>query len=696
MPVQAVPPLGAHEDSQSNLEDMRPQGPNRVRNGLALILAGVFVGVVGLLAWTHHRNPAGDRVNEPVDPGQVGAAAPRVLATEPPATELPATARSDRTPVSDEPGRPAVPEAVLEGRVMERSTHRPVGGVRVVVLLKRNPLEDGYTQTAATGDDGRFRMLADAPCLAASIRVEAGPRTASVGRRLDLALRSGRTEALEVFVGVGARLVGHVVDLLGNPVGGASVEAWCKWPDSNLGPPDRTTIADAGGRFVLENVGERFFCTARAPGFVVWHLIRGELAEGQVAQGLTIVLSPERAVRGVVHDEEGRPVEGVSVCVGNRWAQTLTVTSTGIPGIHWGTPAGPRSVSDSDGRFIVESVPEGAVRMSAEAEGFLTWDGFLDPGPSDLVEVVLKRGASVEGHVSRFDGTPAGEARVILYAGKTQSRLTDEIGYFRFDAVPATSLPESGGSASSGTATSPGSSSSRAVTSSPVYLAVSARGCAVHVERVDVRADERNVVDVRLERELSIGGRVVDADGQAVPNARVTVQGARIADDTGVSWSGTPNTWEFLAGASEVSTNDEGQFLADRLYSGSFVVRAYLPGSDDMYVAKEVPSGTDDTVLVLDAGALRKVVLRGQVLAGDTGLPLPVFEVIPMIASPDGRQGRVHAVDDPEGRFEVAGLEPGPMELRIKAPGYEEWSSGVRELGTGDHDFEVFLRPWRN
>jgi len=107
------------------------------------------------------------------------------------------------------------------------------------------------------------------------------------------------------------------------------------------------------------------------------------------------------------------------------------------------------------------------------------------------------------------------------------------------------------------------------------YVLVLAPGCAVAArEPVELNQRTTQSLTLRLEPEHVLAGRVLDADGAPVVNARVEVRGERrLASQArkGVSW-------ERAAQIDTLWTDANGAFRFAQLYAGEFDVEALLAG----------------------------------------------------------------------------------------------------------------------
>ena len=102
----------------------------------------------------------------------------------------------------------------------------------------------------------------------------------------------------------------------------------------------------------------------------------------------------------------------------------------GIVVFHYGR--GPKDIVGDevrvgdDGSFVLRGIPRAAVFMvgTAKAHGKAVAFVLTDPGAPQVVELLLPRGATVEGVVRNLDGTPVPNVRIsIKYTNKLADRL---------------------------------------------------------------------------------------------------------------------------------------------------------------------------------------------------------------------------------------------------------------------------------
>ena len=186
---------------------------------------------------------------------------------------------------------------------------------------------------------------------------------------------------------------------------------------------------------------------------------------------------------------------------------------------------------------------------------------------------------------------------------------------------------------------------------------------------------ELSEVEFRLVPQGAVSGRVVDEDGDPVPNAMATA--SKFSFATG---------HRKLQPADNGMTNDRGEFRLGKLPAGSYYLSAEMIGIDAMgsvppapkdgspetgYVGTYFPGTTDiqqaQAVEVKPAGDVGGFVIHLQksrvvrvkgTLAGPDGKPLKSAQIMLMSGARPGSM-RMSMVNDPEGKFEIANVAPG-------------------------------------
>jgi|GEM_PF-6111359 len=463
----------------------------------------------------------------------------------------------------------------------------------------------------------------------------------------------------------------RVVDTSGAPVAAAAVLVHAN--RGARGEPIARVAADANGVAEIECVPRRFSLVAEAEGFVCVRGLEGTLEEQLATDDAELVLAPAASVSGVVVDHSGAPIEGATVEIR---AHDIMDRTTSAPGVHRFGLGGARTRSTSDGAFELGPVAAREHRVVAWASGYTR--ASVKAQPDGPVRIVLDAGLALTGTVFEADGTPAVGAVVRGGPGQSVGRATTDeggrytlTGFDRGERDPNAAIQVSGG-----------------LDEPSPYLLVLHDGHAVEVVQPVRPADPPAVQDVRLDPGEVIAGRVLDANDAPVANAKVRVEGSNEVDAGYVT--DRRITWEYTAGIADTTTDADGRFAFDRLYAGLWSVQASFP-DDRRTVEVETRAGVTDLVVRLDAAALDKVVLTGSVTDAVTGAPVESFRLVPFV----GGMANHYDFTDPEGRFRVAGLPPGPIDLKVEADGYASADLGERPYALGTHALEVRMVPTR-
>jgi protocatechuate 3,4-dioxygenase beta subunit len=544
----------------------------------------------------------------------------------------------------------------------------PIEGLPVELVFERGGAAESLERT--TDAAGRVRFHLDPGDAPSRVSVLATAITTPATKWLGGGPRSGEVEVRLVVSG-GHRLEGRVVDENGAPVVGATVTGWC---GSDLaGSTARTTRTDADGRFALEHLGPEFVVTARAADRECADGLRGTLTRdvvGAEAETLELRLGPAVEIAGVVVTPAGEVVAGAEVEARSGLDTSTSTDVTAVPGVTHFHPANSASArSDAHGRFTLTGLTGGVRAVFATSPPYLVTRAELSAGAAGN-RLVLDAGLALRGRVVDASGRPAAGATVRFwpYWGNVQTTpskvLTDAAGEFR---LLGWSREGNHG------------------------IGVVYAGHAIQVvQPVFPGPDGGEPVLVELEPEGVIAGVVLDGERRPVPDASVRVEGTREVD-VGARFT-RRSTWEWRLGVDETRTDALGRFRFDRLYDGDFVVHVVPAG--DAALGQDVRARTGEEALevVLDARAMRKVAFVGRVVDARSRAPIERFTVTPMIAG----SGRNHEFEDEQGRFELAGLPEGPIEVVVEAEGYARFATAVREYRAGTHELRPALEEARS
>lgn len=324
---------------------------------------------------------------------------------------------------------------VVEGRVTEldlvvgtgrRATGtvldadgRPLAEAPIEVLAPAEPPASGWVvvRNATTGADGGFDLVALPPGPLRLRVAGAGHATAGDGVELDgeaLGLRVPTTRLGR------ARLALSTAD--GKPLPATAAVTFGE--PSRPGDTRTVDVRITGGVLVLEGLaGGPEEVAIDVEGYATVSR-RVSAGPGEDVDLGRVVLTAGHRVAGRVTDDRGAPVAHARVVAAGGRLETA---------------------ADADGRYAFEGVPDGAVGVSAVAEGFdeATAKVSVD-GADATLDLVLVRAALVEGVVVGKDGAPADAERLEFVrldggtgeVGAVAALRTDADGSFRLALTP--------------------------------------------------------------------------------------------------------------------------------------------------------------------------------------------------------------------------------------------------------------------
>ncbi len=424
----------------------------------------------------------------------------------------------------------------------------------------------------------------------------------------------------------GTRLRGVVEDLTGGPVEGASL-----WILPTTGNPNAavSTTTEEDGSYDVSVLPDRYTLLASHPDYVL-SARQSVLSADEAAEDF--VLLPGASIEGVITERTtGLPVEGASVTTS--WSVQETMRSN--------TPAARvfasilPAVSDADGRYRLNGLPPGPVRVTARTPELVTTDL---PGvelsiaeTKSGVDVEVGEAFSVSGFVIAHDGSQEGLAGlgVVLVAKNPRPTsniaTTDESGFYEISGVEAGTY---------------------------ALLVVGGEAAPqVANENITVTDDDVGELLSRVDRGVSVRGRV-DSPERASIHLEPAGPGA------------TPLTVAALALA-RPQLDPSGGFSFPAVAAGDYIVVAKtLTGEGRLPLTVRTDPLTD---LRIDIAPLGRV--EGE-LTGPAGEPVADALVVaqprgvPAIpASTAVMTGQDHT--DADGRFELVGLTGGDYDITV-------------------------------
>ncbi len=509
-------------------------------------------------------------------------------------------------------GRVAAAGSTGTGRVVDEHQD-PIAGARVRLTAERLRGGEASPETAETTGEGRFEL----PGLGAGryrLTVEARGYARITVPGVEVPAGRDGVDLGTVVLAPGVEICGRVVDPSGLPIAGAEVleeTVWKRPPSLDGGSDAPRSVSDADGFFALDGFaeGERVDLLVRKEG---WRTERLPGVRAPSLEPVAVVLAPWARVSGMVVDSTATPVAGARVQV-----------ATG-PGLGGKASAG--AVSDAEGRFVVDEVAPGPLRIRVFADRFPTvelTDLAVEPGGELAgIEVLLESGATIEGRVLGPDGGPVAEVSIAAETAAAGDLggvdRSGEDGRYRITGVR------------------PGS-----------YTLVAEHSDYPRVVREVTIEEGTHVVDL----ELAAGGTEVSgrvADGAGRPLGGVALRLARA-----FPWRRDRRT----------TSAADGSFVFRAVAEGTCAVvgekEGYAAGRSRPFTVAGVP--VDGLELVLDRGATLSGEVRGVAFGDLSRLRITAYGGL------DSRRGTV----DPEGRYTVDHLAAG------------EWTVAAELVGSG-------------
>jgi large repetitive protein len=613
----------------------------------------------------------------------------------------------------------------VKGRVVDEAS-QPVAGAEIRVSpsegrgpgrIFRRAIGGPTPPNAVTGADGSFTV---AGLAAGSYDVTAShdgfsPKTASALP----APAKQPTGWPPIVLSSGASVSGVVHDDQGAPIVGATVTLLGE------GAEPSPTATDGTGAFRVSNLakGRPLMLAAAAPGFAF-----SSRSVTPPADGVTIVLGKTGTIRGrVVDGGTGTPIAAFSVGAtpaarGRRGFGGGGGAGGGAAGFGGGAPA--QAQYAEDGSFEL-SVAPGSWDVRAVADGYRAADVSnidLDAGETkEGVEISLKKGGGLTGHVLDNHGSPVSGASVAccsaggggngggpgggLGAGATgPTATTDGDGHFQLDGLPdghvilsvtstdyvptsrdvdPASTPDitltvSSGAEITGTVVSSDSNSpipGAAVSLVPEGDSGTAGGAPQSAQsdggggfHFDHLTAGRYRLTAQTKTVSSTPQDLVLSDGQPMDGARVSVASGAEIDGVvsglpsgqlgGVNVSATATGFQ-----SSVTTSDDGHFTITSAPPGVVRISAATTMPSVRTVAKTIEIGDDDTQESVELAFQGSSRLSGTVTQG--GQPVTQFAISATPDPPDGTGRRYTAMGDGSGRYDIESMDDGNYDIVV-------------------------------
>jgi len=435
--------------------------------------------------------------------------------------------------------------------------------------------------------------------------------------------------------------------------------------------PDGKPLADAAVEVSMDGIDfpliadEEGIASLNVPSTVERSLMLGVRHDGFAAVGarwskgdkvpdeFLIRLEKGATIGGIVHDEDGNPVEGVDVKISmsssNTKAGELRPWFSGIVG-----------TTDSEGRWHTETAPEKKIQLYFRLNhpDFIEDHGSSRQRPTwnqlksmDYV-FVIEKGIEIRGRVVDADDQPVVGAEVVAgldrYNNSKEPVETDENGEYLLKNVKAGNIA----------------------------ISVVAKELAADMQKISA-SKESEPINFQLQPGNHIRFQITDPDGQPLEGVRISPEewrgfrclvrrdGSQETDSDGVwEWNGAP--------ADEIQFNF---YLSDYM---SVRKKQYVPQEE----AYEIQMGWP-------------LVLSGKVVDAETGKPIDKFEIIEggrwhgqqRVSWQMHRPGKGQA-----GKYQVKYTSDAEgYRIKIRAEGYRPVTSELVAIDAGEVtlDFEL-------
>lgn len=189
----------------------------------------------------------------------------------------------------------------------------------------------------------------------------------------DLAVVDERLEANGIAADQGAALRGTVMDMLGNPVAGATVAV-------GSGTYKKGSTSDGEGRFLITLIPEgNHKVVVSAPGFASKDAYYHSFTRTTFQQ-MEVTLARSANVTVRVVDQRDKPLPGIEIRV---------VNCDDEAGNHYRIGGSHLYESDENGEFAVDDIPKGQIKFASRTRGYF-YNSVLNAHDTNDSPIILK------------------------------------------------------------------------------------------------------------------------------------------------------------------------------------------------------------------------------------------------------------------------------------------------------------------
>ncbi|MHC5028197.1 MAG: carboxypeptidase regulatory-like domain-containing protein, partial [Planctomycetota bacterium] len=557
-------------------------------------------------------------------------------------------------------------------------------------------------------------------------------------------LEPGAWSAGDLILEPGASIVGRVVDPSGRGIAGAAVSAANRDDGrggrrgmrvfgmsmfGGVGQQLDAVETGADGRFVVRGLMPGVAnVTATKQGLRLGSVEDVELEAHVPANVGDIVMEEGVSISGVVLNEIGEPLQGATVSVSSM-ARIMINRIEDLPRGQIGQEMGQRAETDENGEFELGGLVGGNYNVHVNAEGYDSLTrADVAAGTRNLRLEPVRLGGLLVTLVSARDGQPIDGANI------SASGMGD---FRRWRGAPTAGSVLEGAEALERAGEEGDPAGIYLVEHAGLEgteLTVAADGFGTtSVEAPPVASATVGRMTIELQPESIVAGFVVDAAGNPIERARVTMRAVEPQEDGGFRFGrgggGMRFSREIAIRVGDDEEEGESPPDAERLrtrtgYDGSFEIRGAAAGEWELTASAEGFAGSDPASLTLAEGQEQRDVKVELVKSGSIagfvtepdGTPVDEARVVvesrssgnetldeagrmerrlaSMLGGGGGNQGPWRARTDEDGRYEVTGLAPGEYEVKLDSGPGGRGMRGMMVFIGGDDAEEEAPTTW--
>jgi uncharacterized GH25 family protein len=446
--------------------------------------------------------------------------------------------------------------AAIHGRIVT-SEGQPVDGASVALSQRysNNTLMRGYKRDdrfeATTGPDGRFRFNQLALGIEMNMWVS-HPEYAPAHGPPFASLQGDSQDLGDIILNSGHSIHGTVKDEAGNPIPGlveirmqpndvfrVGTGDQLREEDLNMGKLLYVT-ADHEGNFEANKLVDNIWnVTASHEGYSNSQkqaiALHGKPRLRQ--EPIHLVLGEEYFISGIVQDEHRQAIPGAIINVARSQPRPVITAD---------------AVCDENGQFRVRGLQAGTYGLSAQAPGYSNGRaGRVDANTSDLIMVLQVKGG-VSGRVTSASGQPMRNFTLEVLRTRPAAVMYGITGLVH-------TIESTDGSYNIGNL-DPGSY---------ILLARSKGMAATYSSGFTIQRDMVDGIDIPMQLGGIVSGRVVDAEGNPLAGAEISLHGQEYNPEELTSLFGAALGDPNNVPSRKVRSDRKGEFRLDNAYLGS-------------------------------------------------------------------------------------------------------------------------------